>query len=672
MIKLEKYSMPSADLGPLNPLPDIKNVSYIHAGYELTDRITEDEKKYIGKGMIRTLLPYKLQDAYNRDRKTRDWNAIVVENDYLKATFLPELGGRLWSLFDKENNQELLYKNTCFQPANLALRNAWFSGGVEFNVGIKGHNPLTCSPLFAEKVTYEDGTEILKMFEFERIRSIVYTLEVCLPKNAKMLYIRETIENTSDDDKYTYWWSNIAVPEKEHLRVITPSNETFISAYNDGHYTVDTIPVPVHEGQDLTYPVNSVRSQDYFYKIPDNSPKWMAAIDENGYGLAHISDKTLKGRKLFVWGQGQGGRHWNEWLSDRPLAYVEIQAGLLRTQLEHLPFKAGESISWIEGYGAVCCDPKAAHSTDWATARKSVEDALSDRHNVAALDTELATVFPTSNPVKSELLHKGSGWGALENEIRSRANKNPISNICNFPKESFTEEQNCWLDLLNCGEFKDISVDAEPISYVTNPYFLEFLEKAANSSSDTNWYAALQLGVLYYAMCDCEKSRDAFLLSNNLKENAWALRNLAMLYRSEFNDMDTAVKYMEKAALLKLDCRAILVDYSKICIANGLYEKWIEFYNSLPENMQNVGRLRLMKGIADMNLGHLDEALSVINENFVMSDIQEGEVTISHIWADLYGMKLARDLNLTDEAEIKRLTAEKYPLPYSVDFRMHE
>jgi hypothetical protein len=79
-----------------------------------------------------------------------------------------------------------------------------------------------------------------------------------------------------------------------------------------------------------------------------------------------------------------------------------------------------------------------------------------------------------------------------------------------------------------------------------------------------------------------------------------------------------------------------------------------------------------MKGIADMNLGHLDEALSVINADFQMSDIQEGEVTISHIWAELYGMKLARDLNLTDEAEIKRLTAEKYPLPYSVDFRMHE
>lgn len=672
MIKLEKYSMPSADLGPLNPLPDIKNVSYIHAGYEMTDRITEEDKQYIGKGMIRTLLPYKLQDAYNRDRKYKDWNAIVVENDYLKATFLPELGGRLWSLYDKENGKELLYKNTVFQPANLALRNAWFSGGVEFNVGIKGHNPLTCSPLFAEKVTYEDGTEVLKMFEYERIRSIVYTLEVCLPENAKMLYIRETIENTSEDEKYTYWWSNIAVPENKNLRIIAPADDTFISAYNDGHYTVDKIPVPFNDGIDLSYPVNSVRSQDYFYIIPDNDPKWIAAVDENGYGLIHVSDHSLKGRKLFVWGQGQGGRHWNEWLSEKGQAYVEIQAGLLRTQLEHLPFKPGETISWCEAYGAVCCDPENAHSTDWATARESVKKALSDRHNVELLDTELAAVFTDAAPVKSEMLHLGSGWGALENELRLRTNKKPISNICNFPKKSFTEEQNCWLDLLNCGQFKNISVEAEPISYVSNPYFLEPLKNAANSNSDTNWYAALQLGVLYYALNDCEKSRDAFLLSNKLKENAWALRNLAMLYKSEFGDIETAVKYMEKAAVLKSDCRAILVDFGKICTQNGLDEKWLAFYNKLPENMQSIGRLRLMKGIADMNLGHLNEALSIINADFQMSDIQEGEVTISHIWADLYGMKLARDLNLTDEAEIKRLTAEKYPLPYSVDFRMHE
>ena len=149
MIKFEDYKMPAGAMGEMNPLPDIKNVSYIHAGYQMTDKISEDEKTYLGKGMISTMLPYMMQDNYDRDRKDRNFKAAILENDYIKAVFLPEIGGRLWSLYDKKLGKELLYVNPVFQPCDLALRNAWFSGGVEFNVGIKGHNPLTCSPLFA-------------------------------------------------------------------------------------------------------------------------------------------------------------------------------------------------------------------------------------------------------------------------------------------------------------------------------------------------------------------------------------------------------------------------------------------------------------------------------------------------------------------------------------------
>lgn len=154
MIFVDDYTINSANLGPCNPLPDIKNVSYIHAKYKITENVSADEKAGIGKGMISTMLPYKLQDGYDRNRSLRKYKAIFVENKYLRAVFLPELGGRLWSLFDKEGNRELLYKNTVFQPANLALRNAWFSGGIEFNVGIKGHSPLTCSSVFADIVKY--------------------------------------------------------------------------------------------------------------------------------------------------------------------------------------------------------------------------------------------------------------------------------------------------------------------------------------------------------------------------------------------------------------------------------------------------------------------------------------------------------------------------------------
>ena len=63
MVRFEDYTMPAASLGKGNPMPDIKNVSYIHAGYEMTEKIREEEKTYIGKGMIPTILPYQLQDG---------------------------------------------------------------------------------------------------------------------------------------------------------------------------------------------------------------------------------------------------------------------------------------------------------------------------------------------------------------------------------------------------------------------------------------------------------------------------------------------------------------------------------------------------------------------------------------------------------------------------------
>ena len=130
MTKIYKsiYSMPCAELGKNNPNPDFKNIDYIHAGYRVTENVSSEETEYFGKGMISTILPYMVQDNYNRERKEKNLNSVVMENDYLKAVFLPELGGRLWSLWDKMLNRELLYVNSVFQPANLAIRNAWFSG----------------------------------------------------------------------------------------------------------------------------------------------------------------------------------------------------------------------------------------------------------------------------------------------------------------------------------------------------------------------------------------------------------------------------------------------------------------------------------------------------------------------------------------------------------------
>ena len=421
------YVVPSADLGKNSCLPDIHVNSYIRAKISISNNISKEDGKYIGQGMIDTLLPYCITDGYDRKRTDRAFKAAILENEYIKAVFLPELGGRLWSLYDKTEERELLYKNDVFQPANLALRNAWFSGGVEWNVGIKGHNPLTCSPLFAQRAENKNGEPVLRMYEFERIRGVVYIIEATLRE--KDLMVKITIENTSDEDTYMYWWSNIAVPETPETRVIVPANDTFFCAYEDGGYFLDKTAMPYVGGKDITYSKNSPRSRDFFFDIPDGEKKWIATADKDGKGLLQMSDPILKGRKMFVWGQHEGGRHWNEWLSDKAGAYIEIQAGLLKTQLEHFVMKAKSTISWQESYSALSIDAQSAHG-DFRNSASTVSSIVSGKE---------ASLCPDAFDIASlgEYGLYGSGWGALENIIR----KAPVSDICAFPEDSMDAEQ---------------------------------------------------------------------------------------------------------------------------------------------------------------------------------------------------------------------------------------
>ena len=338
-LKFEPYVINSASLGEENPMPDLKNVSYIHATYKVSDNLDAEDKKYMGQGMVNTILPYLNEDGYTRDLKPRTFKAAILENEKLKAVFLPEIGGRLWSLYHKEEKRELLFVNNVFQPGNLGIRNAWFSGGVEWNVGIKGHNPLTCDPLFAAESKNEKGEPILTLYEYERLRGIVYAINAYIPNGSDKLYIKTTVENLSDKEKYMYWWSNIAVDEKD-MRVLTPADEMFLCKYNDNHYFIDKCPAPVYDGDDLSYAERGKRSIDFFYKTYPDEIKWIASVDKEGKGLLQMSTPELKGRKVFLWGQGRGGRNWNKFLQRDDRAYIEIQAGLLHTQMEHIPIPA--------------------------------------------------------------------------------------------------------------------------------------------------------------------------------------------------------------------------------------------------------------------------------------------------------------------------------------------
>ena len=196
MLRFEHIALRSAQLPQDSLIPDIKSERSLPF-FVLDQSVPDNQGLHIGEGMVPSVLPYTMQSLYNRTFEERPYRAAILENEYLCATFLPELGGRLWSLYDKRLKRELLYKNKVIAFANLALRNAWFAGGVEWNIGVRGHTHFTCAPLFACLEKNTQGEELLKMYEYEPIRGLAYVIRAGLQKDS--LRVNITIENTKNE-----------------------------------------------------------------------------------------------------------------------------------------------------------------------------------------------------------------------------------------------------------------------------------------------------------------------------------------------------------------------------------------------------------------------------------------------------------------------------------------
>ena len=656
MVRIEEITIPSANLGKLNPLCDLMNVSYKRPTADTNTDTKVD-------GSVYTMLPYCMQDGYDRAEDNKTYRAAVVENDHIRAEFIPELGGRLRSLYDKDKGRELLYKNPVFRPGNLALRNAWFSGGVEFNLGIRGHTPLTCSPMHTVIDETPDG-DVLRLYEYERIRGVMYSVSAWVAKDSPVLYLRVRIENRTDETKAMYWWSNIAVPETKGTRVIVPAHESFLYRYKTDRYVLETTPVPMNDGVDVSYPANINSSRDFFYKIPEDSRKWITAFDADGKGLLQCSTSRLYGRKLFVWGQGRGGRRWNEWLSVKDSAYVEIQAGLAPTQLDYVDMPAHTVWEWTEAYTAFDCPPEVMHSdfdSAIATAEKYMFDRVGDPEKLC---------FPADSTVtKSERVYYGSGWGAIEERIRGER----ISETLTFPIGDDPEIKP-WLELLDKGSFPCPDPNNEPASYVTGKFWLDKLKALPEQS----WYSQLHIGVITcelaaYGKADVDDARCAFEESLRLMPNAWAMYNLAMLYRNEYKDPTKTRELMLHALELKPDCAALAIDTAKLLTADGCDAEWLEIYEKLPDEVKAVGRVRLYTAVALKNLERYEEAAKIVNADFVLPDVREGEVSLSELWFTIHRRLYAKENNLVysdDDKELAKAADEKYPLPREIDFRM--
>ncbi|MCL2752261.1 MAG: DUF5107 domain-containing protein, partial [Firmicutes bacterium] len=538
-------------------------------------------------------------------------------------------------------------------------------------VGIRGHNVFTSSAVFCSVNSYQGGRETVMLYEYERIRGVVWSVELYLPDGGESLFARARIENASEEEKHMYWWTNIAVAETPRLRVLTLAEKFFLTSYEDGK---NRLSVRSLSGADQSinpmYPALNARFCDFFYKIPEDKGKWIVCADENGRGLAHTSSDMLKGRKLFAMGaQSSASRNWAEFLSvDGERAfYAEIQAGLSFHQYEHIPMPPDTTWQWEEAFTPFEGDPELLHSPDISVAQNEAE------RNLRMTGKKLEQVDPYAGitPGKlicSETVTLGSGWGYIENLVRSKCGRKRISETCVFAKASVSDAEEDWLYFIENGAFPSENVAEPPKSFMVEPHIAGLLKEAVGNGSARGAYTYLQLGTALFAQEKYEEAAAAWEKSMELMPNAWAARNIAMLKRHS-GAYEAACAYMLKAVAINSEYRPLIIDCAKVLTEAGKYAAWLNIYAGLNPRLKSIGRVKYLTALAYMELDMIAEAESLINKNLVIDDLLEGELSLEKLWEELHMKKIRSETPAANREDILELLHARYPLPRELNFR---
>lgn len=578
-------------------------------------------------------LPYKMQDRYSRLLESKSLKTVVLENENLRAEFLVEFGGRLSSLFDKKNNKELLFKNNVLQIANLAIRDAWFSGGIEWNIGRFGHTNLTCEPMFFALCKDDFGNDFLRMYEYERSRCVFLQIDFHLPKGATELAAHVRLINDTKRSIPMYWWTNTAIPETKKMRIfssadnviyIKPSGANYFN--NFGYAKMPFL--PFMGDIDASYPLNSFYSNEYFFQTPDseNAP-WEAACYEDNSMFFERSTKALQFRKMFCWGNHKGGQKWKDFLSTKDNGnYVEIQAGITPSQLHGMDMAPQTTISFTQVFGGTKVD---YYEGDWFSNRDHIKAKIDEKVSEKSLLSLNENLEKYADLPIYKILSNGSGWGALEQKRREKQGEMLIPSQLVFPENSLGKKQMPWLSLLEHGTMPD--TNETPKSWIVDLNWKTFLEKGETE----NVCKLTHLGVMLYENRQFEQAKATWEKAISIRKTAILYRNLSYAAMQLDNDLNKSLDLMKTAVLLSNNKIEYLIEYMTLLEKAEKYTEIFELFKANEiEHGQNE-KLLILATTSAYKLGNFEFAKRIFS--FDVAGIREANNVLTDMWFNIYG-----------------------------------
>jgi tetratricopeptide (TPR) repeat protein len=287
--------------------------------------------------------PYTLRNEITDKRVVHKLRAIYLENEYLKCSVLPDIGGHVYTCVDKISGQPMFYANPSIKKARIGYRGAWAAFGVEFNFPVS-HNWMSMSPVDFAFGSHEDGSASVTVGNIDRVYGMEWLVELVLRPGSTVLEQRVRLSNRSDVRHRFYWWSNAGVQVWDDSRIEYPMR--FAAAH--GFAEVQRWPVGA-DGKDLSIIKNQTDGPVSLF-VHGSREEFMGIWNPHtNFGTAHYAKyPELPAKKIWSWGVDADGLDWRKALSDNDSAYAEVQGGLFRNQETYAFMEPRQQIRFTE------------------------------------------------------------------------------------------------------------------------------------------------------------------------------------------------------------------------------------------------------------------------------------------------------------------------------------